>query len=123
MEKNKNEIASLLETLSPKGESQQALLRWIFECAEQMVQGLGLHRTLAPTTWSSVEGFSVVHLLEAIPEASKRYLHGLIEAIEIYRTIQGPELCVSSLATDDKKIHELRQIRDLCLEASLRSIY
>lgn len=62
-------------------------------------------------------------LIGSIPSEAHKYLHGLIEALEIYQHIYGHALTVSSLSLSGKAVHELRQIRDMCLEEGPRSLY
>lgn len=61
--------------------------------------------------------------LELIPESSKKYLHGLIEALDIYQSVHGVPLSPQSLRLDDSIVYELRELRDMCLQDGLRSIY
>jgi hypothetical protein len=59
--------------------------------------------------------------LAALPEESRRYFYGLVEALEIYQSIHGRWIAVSSLTPGDTSVQELKQIRELCLQDGLRS--
>jgi hypothetical protein len=58
-----------------------------------------------------------------LPEESRNYFYGLVEALEIYQSIHGRWIAVNSLTPGDTSVQELRQIRELCLQDGLRSIY
>lgn len=61
--------------------------------------------------------------LANLPETSKNYFYGLVEALEIYQSIHGSWIAVNNLTAGDTSVEELRQIRELCLQDGLRSIY
>lgn len=61
--------------------------------------------------------------LAELPEKSKNYFYGLVEALEIYQSIHGRWISVNSLTSGDTSVQELKQIRELCLQEGLRSIY
>ena len=59
----------------------------------------------------------------SLPEESRNYFYGLVEALEIYQSIHGRWIPVHSLTPGDPSVQELKQIREMCLEEGLRSIY
>ena len=68
----------------------------------------------------AIAGFDLPTFLGSIPEDAKRYLHGLVEAMDIYQSIYGKPL---SISLSEQSVRELKQIRDMCIEEGLRSIY
>ena len=129
---HKLKLSSVLKTLVPKDQEELTILQWVVESAQSLqrasLMDLGLGRLAAFSHSQATTGVAPSYnqgqqLLEQVPEDCKRYLHGLVEALDIYQTIYGKTLRGQSLSLSDKSVHELRQIRDMCLEEGLRSIY
>lgn len=119
-------LAEIIQSLMPKDQEELSLLGVILECVQEgRPRGTPLSSAL---NFSNQSGsFQIVSevksLLESIPEDARRYLHGLGEALEVFQSIHGRRLAVTSLVPSDPLLRELRQIRDLCLEDGLKSIY
>lgn len=123
-------ISDILKSLIARDQEELSLLQWVIEAAQslhggsQMDMGLQLDgRSMAVVQSSAGLPFDIRRFLEMIPEDASRYFNGLIEALEVYESIHGEPVPVGSLTLSDKSVLELRQIRDLCLEEGLRSIY
>lgn len=126
----KRKISSVLKSLIPTNQEELSVLRFVLRCAEKArrspyryvpfhskshskeTDGLNLNETLEPERF-----------LEVIPDESKKYFHGLLEAIDIYQSIYGTTIPIQEIGLSDRSVYELRQIRDMCLEEGLRSIY
>ena len=124
------QIGRLLRSLVPTNEEELSLLQNLVVCARLMQQRghsdlqLGPRLVVAGGQDSQphpvTAGFDLPAFIRSIPEDAKRYLHGLVEAMDIYQSIYGKPL---STTLSDQSVRELKQIRDMCLEEGLRSIY
>lgn len=130
---SRSKITEVLQTLLPRDEEGLSALRFLVACAQRIQKGghadlslrpaealsLGDRTSLAPPApLTDAHGF-----LTNLPEQLKRYFYGLIEAIDIYQSMRGQSLSSDALDLHDPVLQELRQIRDMCLEDGLRSIY
>ncbi len=122
-------VSEVLKSLVPKDQEELSILQLVVDCAQSLqrasLMDLRLGRDIAAANQESSRGMPLEakSLLEQIPQECTRYLHGLVEALDIYQTIYGHSLQGQSLTLADKTVYELRQIRDMCLEEGLRSIY
>lgn len=128
---NENQISSLLKTLFPKTQEDLALLRSFLACAlyfqDRASLDLGLDTVPAElgmeTKAAGEIELELQQMIQAIPEDAIRYFHGLVEAVQVYQSIYGQPLRIQNIGLSDKSFHELRQIRDMCLDDGLHSIY
>ena len=104
------QIATILQSLVPRNEEELSLLQRLLHQAQLMARGIPLYE-------------NDPGLFDAIPHDARRYFHGLVEAVEIYQSIRGQSPPVQNLTLQDPVVYELKQIRDMCLEDSFRSIY
>jgi len=121
-------VSEVLKSLVPKDQEELSVLRFLLHCAQWLRRDTHMDLGLGPVRRSNERttntfSFDVPGFLELIPEDSKRYLHGLVEALDIYQMIYGQTLTAQNITLSDKSVYELRQIRDMCLEDGLRSIY
>lgn len=122
------QIGRLLRSLAPTNEEDLSLLQKLVVCARLMQQRGHSDLQLGPRlvqagiqdSQPGAVGFDLPAFLRSIPEDARRYLHGLVEAMDIYQSIYGRPL---STTLSDQCVRELKQIRDMCLEEGLRSIY
>lgn len=122
------QIVRLLRSLVPTNEEDLSLLQKLVVCARLMQERGHSDLQLGPRLVKAEShdlqpvavGFDLPAFLRSIPEEASRYLHGLIEALDIYQSINGRPL---STTLSDQNVRELKQIRDMCLEEGLRSIY
>lgn len=123
-------VDRVLRSLLPRGPEDLAILRFLIYCA-QLIQRAG-HTDLSLNRGEAVAyrdpqapqiDFDIPKFISGLPEASKKYFYGLIEAVDIYQSIKGRSLHSDTLRVDDPTVHELRQIRDMCLDDGLRSVY
>jgi hypothetical protein len=128
---------SLLKSLIPKTQEDLSRLRFLLHCAHLIQRGaalpspeqnlenlLGQSGTLVLNDYRTPGvGLDLKSFLLDLSEESRRYFHGLVEAMEIYQSIHGQSLSIHNLTLSDQSVYELRQIRDMCLEEGLRSIY
>jgi hypothetical protein len=122
------QIAQLLRNLVPNSQEELSALRRVLTFAQLLQRRTHADLELGPARPAalSVEtenGTDLSSFLKAVPDDAKRYLHGLVEAMEIYQSIKGRALPVQNLTLRDQCVYELKQIRDMCLEDGLRSIY
>jgi hypothetical protein len=123
--------SELLRSLLPKDQEELSLLQFILHSAQTLQRGsaldIGLVKSATVALAEEKPGFGlpadVQNFLMNLPEDLKRYFHGLIEAVEIYHSIHGQPLPINRLTLTDETVYELRQIRDMCMEEGLRSIY
>lgn len=120
MRVNESEVCEVLKTLSPRNEEELSLLQFLLGCAQRLHCGTSF--SLA-SKMAAEKGADLIQLLGSLPEDAKKYLHGLVEALDIYQAIHGQGLAIQALTLSDKSVYELRQIRDMCLAEGLRSIY
>ncbi len=104
----KTELKQLLESLDPRNDEERSLLGAVLVWAEQWNRGEFLARR---------DKDGAAFLSELAPEA-QRLFHGLVEALGIYLSVHGRIGDLQSGA-----LGELKQIRDLCLQEGLSSIY
>lgn len=123
-------LSEVLETLVPSDEEGLSALRFLISCAQRIRRGGHADLSLRPAEVLAVDGTAQLSpsadaqgFLINLPERLKRYFYGLIEAIDIYQSMTGQSLSSEELDLSDPVLHELRQIRDMCLEDGLRSIY
>jgi hypothetical protein len=123
-------IGDILKSLVPKDQAELSVLRVVLQCAQWLTNKGAAVTQLSQPIAAFVEGGAEVvmpdeirQLLAVIPEESKKYFHGLVEAMEIYQAIYGQALSVQSIGLTDKSVYEIKQIRDMCLEEGLHSIY
>lgn len=124
----KLQLSEILKTLMARDQEELSLLRFVVHCAQLMHRAantdLSLGQSeLAVVSASNGVGADVQNFLSDIPEDSKKYLYGLVEALDIYQSIYGRSLSVQNMSLTDRSIHEIKQIRDMCLQDGLRSIY
>lgn len=124
-----SQISDVLKSLLPKDHEELSVLRWVISCAQDARRRLSdvlpasAGNLMAMQSAPASDAPAFYGLAATLPEDAVRYFHGLVEAIEVYRSIHGHPVQVETLAMEDKAVHELRQIRDLCLDDSLHSIY
>lgn len=123
-------ISEILKSLVPRDQEELSLLRFILHCAHFLQRGGLSDLSLGPVPvvavrvdQSQIVGAEIKGFLEQIPEDSKRYLYGLVEAIEIYQSIYGRAIPIHNITMKDTLVYELKQIRDFCLQDGLHSIY
>jgi hypothetical protein len=124
------QVSSILESLSAETPQQLSVLRGLVAFAQglqsraQRDLGFAWAADLAKDVCSAFGlAADFPRWLATLPEESKTYFYGLVEALEIYQSIHGRWIAVSSLTPGDTSVQELKQIRDLCLQDGLRSIY
>jgi hypothetical protein len=123
-------LAGLLKSLLPKNEEEVLVLKTVLACAAHFQQrsyvdfGPAGMKELMVTELAAHGGLKeFLELMHTLSADALRYFHGLVEAIDVYRSIHGRTVPIDNLGLDDKWIHELRQIRDICLDDGLHSIY
>lgn len=122
-------VGDILKSLIPKDQAELSVLREVLLCAQWLTNREALATgTRPPIAAVAQETQSAMpeeirQLLALIPEESKKLFHGLVEAMEIYQSISGKNLSVQTIGLADKAVHEIKQIRDMCLEEGLHSIY
>ncbi len=123
-------ISGLLKSLLPKDQDDVTMLRTVLACAQHFQKrtyvdfGPSGMRELMVTELSAHGGLQeFLDLLHGLPPDALRYFHGLVEAIDVYRSIHGKGVPLGTLSIDDKWMHELRQIRDICLDDGLHCMY
>jgi len=123
-------VSEILKSLAPKNQEELSLLRVVLSCAEKLHKGPHMDLGLGPAYRSGgfLEEQPGIHFdaqtfLQSIPEDSKKYLHGLVEALDIYQSIYGHPLHIQNITISDKSVRALKQIRDMCLEEGVRSLY
>ena len=85
------------------------------------VSTMALRQSDVEAPFAKSDLLSVLHSISGEP---LRYFHGLVEALEVYRSIHGRDIALEPEKLRDSEIHELRQIRNMCLEnAEAISIY
>ncbi len=120
------QISEILKTMVPKNQEELSLLRVLLRCAQILHRQEDGELSLGQLAVASVTvgAHSDVHsFVSRIPADSKKYLYGLVEALDIYQSIYGSTPTAQDITFSDKSVHELKQIRDMCLEDGLRSIY
>ena len=122
-----SQLHEILESLAAETPQQLSVLRGLVAFAQGLQNG-GLGFSWASGLANDVcRAFDLAAefptWLASLPEASKNYFHGLVEALEIYQSIHGRWIAVNSLTCGDTSVQELKQIRELCLQEGLRSIY
>lgn len=120
-------VSQVLTKLSVSSASEIPLFRALFYCAHAVHrrnQGQLVQRLDAVVAFGANEedSFDPWQFIREIPEQSIRYFHGLVEALEIYQSIHGSPVPVTVEPTDDA-VREIRQIRDICIQEGLHSIY
>lgn len=113
-------ITRILQSLIPNNAEELSLLRNLVRWAQQLQQA---DAAAFSARMSFSEEFDPMAFLSALPEELHRYFHGLIEALEIYHSIHGRPMAATDLSLSNDSVRELKQIRDMCLEEGLRSIY
>lgn len=123
-------LSDLLKSLLPKDQEEILLLKTVLACAQHFQQrtyvdfGPSGMKELMLTELSVNGGLQeFLDLLHSLPADALRYFHGLVEALDVYRSIHGRGVPLNSINIDEKWVHELRQIRDICLDDGLHSIY
>jgi hypothetical protein len=107
------QLSRILKSLQPRNANELSILRFVLNCAEQIRDAKAVDRRKDLHTF-----------IQQIPDETRRYFHSLVEAMEIYQSIRGPTLPLQTLSLSDYTfVAELKQIRDMCLEEGLRSIY
>jgi len=100
-------MAGVLKTLAVTNSEEQQYLETLLSGAIKASQGI------------LSEGYA---LLSSLPADLQQYFYGLVEALEIYRSLHGVPVTVQDICAAER-VHELKQIRDYCLSDSLRSIF
>ncbi len=122
-------ISEVLKSLAARDQEELSLLRLVVECAQSLAQATMMDLSLGalvPANHRSQRlslSSEFQSIVEQIPEDGKRYLHALMEALDIYQSIHGRALVGQSLTLNDGTVTEIRQIRDMCMEEGLRSMY
>lgn len=119
-------IEGVLKNLVPKDADELSLLRLVLHCAQQVQKGSSLEPARPSSPCEAHQVFDAAELrsfVASIPEGGRRYFHGLVEALDIYQSIHGHTLKLQNVSLSDQSVHELKQIRDLCLQDGLHSIY
>ncbi len=104
----------LIRSLLPKDQEEMHLLQVLIDS----VQSFGKKQAdlaLLPVA-AAKSSIDEKSLWEMVPEESRRYLHGLIEAVEIYQSIHGQMRMTQPIPVNPASVNEIRQIRDMCLE-------
>lgn len=122
------QLSETLKTLMARDQEELSLLRFVLHCAQLIHRAantdLSLGQSeLAVVSASNGVGADVQNFLSDISEDSKKYLYGLVEALDIYQSIYGRALSVQNMSLTDRSIYEIKQIRDMCLQDGLKSIY
>lgn len=102
-----HKIAGILKSLDPHTPEERELLGIVLGWAQKASLGVG---------------YETISLVSTFTQEAQRYFHGLVEAVEIYSSLHGGKIPLVVLC-GDQSVREIRQIRDLCLEDGLRSIY
>lgn len=129
-----NRLARVIQSLSPETQEDMALLRTVLACAQTVQKRTHGDLALrggggnAAVEIKVMTGISPVEEAErfllSLPSEARKYFDGLVEAFEIYHSIHGVAPALSAVGTrSDRTLQELRQIRDLCLEEGLRSVF
>lgn len=117
-------LTQILKSLAASNVEELNLLKSLVRWAQQVQEGSSIQ---ALNGISCRLGFSEdldpVAFLRSLPAELHRYFHGLVEALEIYHSIHGRPVSVAELSLSNGSVRELKQIRDMCLEEGLRSIY
>ncbi len=114
-----NEAAIVLKSLMPEGQQELSHLKWVLYFARRVQKGLWQDGSATPVPLFSqkqVPPGEVATFLSSLPSDCQRYFHGLVEALEIYQSIHGKEIPVDEASLRNGVVHELRQIRDMCLD-------
>ena len=113
----------LICSLLPKDQEEMHLLQTLINS----VHSLGNRQAdlaLAPIALKiETPALDERSLWDIVPEESRRYLHGLIEALEIYRSIHAEARLAPSISLNPASVNEIRQIRDMCIEEVPWSTY
>lgn len=125
----KLKIDEVLTRLSANDSEELSLFRMLLYCAHRVhrrnLRDLGLSQRIADVvSFDEPADFSadILQFIRQIPQQSMRYFHGLVEALDIYHSIHGKPVPITVDPSDDAVL-ELRQIRDLCIQDGLHSIY
>jgi hypothetical protein len=111
----------------PRDEDEQSLLERILDSVEWMHRhahsDLGLYHS-EKTAWDRGSAPADVDLfIRQVPPDARRYLHSLVEAVEIYESIHRTPLRGSNPNWSESSLQELRQIRDFCLQDGVRGFF
>ena len=132
---DRSQLAQVLKSLVPRDQNELSVLRTLIASvqeyqrktlAEMAMSGFGDLMAMAQTereVRNKNGGTEFREFVASLPQDTLRYFHGLAEALEIYQSIHHQPVPVGRLTVDDASVHELRQIRDMCLDEGLRSIY
>ena len=130
MTAQKEQVFEVLESLAAQTPQELSVLRGLVAFAQSLQAraqrdlGFAWAADLAHEVCSAFGLASdFPRWLACLPEESKNYFYGLVEALEIYQSIHGRWIAVNSLTPGDTSVQELKQIRELCLQDGLRSIY
>lgn len=127
-------LAQILVSLSATNTSEWSVLKTLLGYADKMrarEASIGLHGSemlsvssmrLEASALAGADG-DVFEFLAQLPERSLRYFHGLMEAMDIYQSIHGQNLLAAEVLPSEKSLREIKQIREMCMEEGLRSIY
>lgn len=120
-------ISQVLTSLSIRDTSDLPLFQAVFYSAQAVHRknyGFITQRLDSVVAFGADESlaFNPWEFIKQIPEQSIRYFHGLVEALDIYQSIHGKMVPIS-IAPEDEAVREIRQIRDLCIQDGLHSIY
>jgi hypothetical protein len=133
----KMRLSDILTSLDAKEPEEISLFRFLLQCAHAFHKrnhsdlGLTTRKVSGAETlrmYSSDGGIhgtnmDILRFVEELPRHSMRYFHGLVEALDIYQSIHGKPLPISTISPSDESVRELKQIRDLCIQEGLHSIY
>lgn len=122
--------SELLKSLLPKDQEDLSLLQFIVHCAKLLHRGSQIDLGLGRTSVALLEegkGFGltedVQQFLLSLPEESKRYLHGLSEALEIYYSMANHPIAQPVFSLSEGAFQEIKQIRDMCMDDRFCAIY
>lgn len=132
----KLKVDEVLTTLSARDSEELSVFRMLFYCAHflhRRNQGdMGLDQgkkvinefvSFDLPTEAPLEAIAdPFAFIREIPAQSMRYFHGLVEALDIYKSIHGKP-APQAIEPTDAAVKELKQIRDLCIHDGLHSIY
>lgn len=129
MREESPKVDEVLTRLVARDAEELSVFRMLFHAAHSVhrknVCDLGLSQRIQDVvSFDTPSDFSgeVLQFLKQIPAKSMRYFHGLVEALDIYHSIHGRPVPVTIDPSDDA-VREIRQIRDLCIQDGLHSIY
>ena len=121
------DIARVIKSMMPKTREELSQLSWVIHFARRVQKGVWRDPRLEPLVAFEFAGgrppSDVGSFIETLPSDCQVYFHGLVEALDVYHSIHGREVPLEEGSLKENIIHELRQIRDMCLDTNLRVPY